>query len=70
MINERNFFDQSINNDKRYAIQKINFTGNLNAWMVFILREVKETIFDSSQGTIIVSQMPFRIYKFSEFILL
>ena len=37
------------------AIQKINFTGNLerdgNTTMSFIIEEAKETIFDFLQGT-------------------
>ena len=38
------------------AIQQINFTGNLdragNSRIYFILEEVKETIFEFSQGTV------------------
>ena len=38
------------------AIQKINFTGNLehagNTIMFFIIEEVKETFLDFSQGTV------------------
>ena len=37
------------------SIQQNNFTGNLNqaksAWMVFILKEVKGTSLNYSQGT-------------------
>ena len=38
------------------VIQQINFTRNIEqaegAWMVFILKEVKETILDFSQRTV------------------
>ena len=35
------------------AIQEINFSGNLenNAVILFIIKEVKETVLDFSQGT-------------------
>ena len=40
------------------AIQQINFTGNLersgNTTMFFIIEQAKETVFDFSQGTVIV----------------
>ena len=45
---------QSLDADPK-AIQKINFTGNLdqagNILMFFIVEEAKETILDFSQGT-------------------
>ena len=39
---------------KPKAIQQINFTGNLEqqATISFITEEVKETVFDISQGTV------------------
>ena len=46
---------QALNADPR-AIQEINFTANLdgdgNTRFYFILEEVKETIFEFSQGTV------------------
>ena len=46
---------QALNTDPR-AIQQINFTANLyrdgNTRFYFILEEVKETIFEFSQGTV------------------
>ena len=50
---------QALDSDPK-AIQRINFTGNLNrgqnvndnTTMFFIIEEVKETILDFSQGTV------------------
>ena len=46
---------QALDADPR-AIQQINFTANLdragNTRVYFILKEAKETILDSSQGTV------------------
>ena len=46
---------QALDADPR-AIQKINFTANLdragNTAIYFILEEVKETVLDFSQGTV------------------
>ena len=46
---------QAIDVDPR-AIQQINFTANLdrhgNTRMSFIIEQVKETVFDFSQGTV------------------
>ena len=46
---------QSVNADPK-AIQQIDFTANLdiagNTRFYFILEEVKETIFEFSQGTV------------------
>ena len=43
---------QGLNADPK-AIQQINFSGNLenNAVILFIIKEVKETVLDFSQGT-------------------
>ena len=47
------------------AIQQINFTGNLdaenNTTMFLITEEEKETILDSSQGTVRVLQLYFTL---------
>ena len=49
---------QALDVDPR-AIQKINFTANLdrdgNTTMFFIIEEAKETVLDFSQGTVKVS---------------
>ena len=46
---------QALDADPR-AIQQINFTANLdrdgNTTMFFIIEEVKETVFEFSQGTV------------------
>ena len=46
---------QAVDADSR-AIQKINFTANLdrtgNTTMFFIIEEAKETVLDFSQGTV------------------
>ena len=46
---------QALDADSK-AIQKINFTGNLDraagATMFFIIKEAKETILDFSPGTV------------------
>ena len=46
---------QALDADPR-AIQQINFTANLdrdkNTTMFFIIEEAKETVLDSSQGTV------------------
>ena len=43
------------------SIQQINFTANLNiagnTTMLFVIEEAKETVFEFSQGTVIVLQM-------------
>ena len=46
---------QALDADAR-AIQQINFIGNLdsdgNTTMCFIIEQAKETVFESSQGTV------------------
>ena len=59
-LNKQQAFDADLK-----AIQQINFTGNLdaenNTTMFLITEEEKETILDSSQGTVRVLQLYFTL---------
>ena len=54
---------QQVLDDDPKAIQQINFTANLdredNTKFYFILEEAKETVFESSQGTVKVLSAQF-----------
>ena len=59
-LNKQQAFDADLK-----AIQQINFAGNLdaenNTTMFLITEEEKETILDSSQGTVRVLQLYFTL---------